>query len=1656
MDHKTPHAMEHSSGHSAEHGGPDALAAMLYSMDGSMLQDIAGPDSKVVVAVQSGAWSDPATWKHGVVPGDDALVRIPDGVDVTYDVAKGSPFEASLFSVWVEGSFRFAADQSTYMEVDTILAGHGSVLEIGTSENRIDGGHEAEIVIRDDTAAVDERAWDPQQLSKGIVAAGRVEIAGADTVAHVSLVSGAEAGDTTLLLAEVPEGWLVGDKLVLQGTSYDPEGSDSDNSRFHDEELTITGFEEQSNGQIEVTFENLNTGGNSLRFDHVLPDGQVFDTGELGIHLANLSRSVTIRSEGGDATMPDAGGDVHDRGHVMLMHTDDVTIRDAAFLDLGRSDKTLLADDDLNVKGRYSLHIHRGGAEDVTGQPAIIEGVAVEGSPGWGIAHHQSHLNILDSVVYDTVGSGIAAEAGDEIGIWRGNLVVKTTGDGISMSVDGINANGVPLWSGNAINDKVVDSGEAIDDRVSNFDFGYSGEAYWLQGAGRIQMIDNVAASSVIGVAWFADSANLVEKDGETVAVGNLRQRTEEGEIVETEIYRDLIGLGYSDEDRIAVASLPPGDVTGLEISNSGTGAFFWDVMREIDGIEGFYDQAAPSGPGVVHGTSASIDDLTIWGAFRQGIVLHETNQIAFGDTLVVGTPGQPVFYDPGDSRTATGLAINVTPGTRGVTFENLRQEGFGGTDDGLGVFVSRENEALSNRFADVSDQIDALVTNGAGRDAITHSRVDEGISHIVSRDGYVSGTDADDDLDLRGLAGWGVDEVSLGSGDDVVRGFVSQSNAIRGGEGNDIIFGGREDDYLTGDGIGRDGEPGNDIIFGGDGNDVIIGGGGEDFLVGGAGNDIFSTALGNDWYSVIDGGSGFDALIGNLYWVGLSQFDAPAMSVEFFGIHSNGHLESRVIVGDDQANVLDFRGGMFSDFQENPIEGRGGDDAIFGTDSRERIHGEDGDDLLSGQGGDDDLDGGKGIDRIYGGSGDDRVFGGIDAGDLLRGGSGDDSVVVGLRGGDTVEYAYGDGHDLLVNAVGRDARTTLLIEAEAVPDDGLQTESTDDGLLLSLREGSILIEGARSLDELDVRITDHLSEEPEEVASPALADIPFLIRRELTEGEGKDFLDFGANSGTRILDIQGTDRSEYFHEIAEGATVRGGGGNDNFEELKGNVRIFGDDGHDNITYRGDALMGNVFGGAGIDALSSKEYDGFSRAATEIEILRGDVNGNDEGNFLDLRGVNLLHRGIEDAAMSAVNSPTINGRGGNDSIIGNRNANEILGEDGDDRIYGMDGDDSLSGGHGNDQLRGGAGFDHIATGTGYDTVEVESGSDVTFITDFSLRQDKILIDDRLATDFADLEIKYVPTTDGRLAVIALDDGSTVVFSGDAAAPGALESRHFEFGPIAELDEAGYVEDPDEAYIFDLMMSENDLLGRPDYGYDPDLVSYEPSPVDDGKVPADGSQPTPEPQPQEPEVSPDEPVAPDQSPDDNADEELAAQKLLFVELLDVSKLTHAAVIDHAQAFAVNEGTIAFDFMIEEVSGKYDVLFSKDAHGYGEGGHLSAYVTDDRSVVVRYQTESDSHELIAENAFEFGQQHSFAFSFGDDGARLYIDNQLASEDEALTQGLGQNTEALVIGASGWSYRGEGNLDLEKGITGEIRDFALWDMQTEEEEEEFLLPF
>jgi hypothetical protein len=460
-----------------------------------VLNNLIPSNTATHTAVQTGDWFNPTTWDVGTVPGDAAIVFIPANYTVNY-VGQSS---SHIFAIRVDGVFnctqptagvtttltfdtfvstmmsfvKFTANTSTDGDIDVTItpfdieshkngtSGYSQVWNTAAQNHFSDGANHYEVtyntaskyrykshalaiadnsanatavtensrtLIDDGAGILGRTAWDSTQLSIGFITMGQVEILGKEKLNMAKLSADADKDQSIIELAEVPTGWEVGDDIIV--------------TRGGNKNATNNGEDQKV---IQSIVGTTITTTSTLNKNH---KGRAAD--DLHCYVGNLTRNITFKS--GDVS------DVYHRAHSMhMMNPTNVQITNAAFIDMGRTDKSRLTDDftwdswnetdifrsfssplgqevailklmpaqDItNIRGRYSIHLHRLGVAYET-DTAYVTGNVVWGNPGWGITHHHSTAVISENVIYDVVGAGLVTESGGEMGLWDDNLVVN-------------------------------------------------------------------------------------------------------------------------------------------------------------------------------------------------------------------------------------------------------------------------------------------------------------------------------------------------------------------------------------------------------------------------------------------------------------------------------------------------------------------------------------------------------------------------------------------------------------------------------------------------------------------------------------------------------------------------------------------------------------------------------------------------------------------------------------------------------------------------------------------------------------------------------------------------------------------------------------------------------------------------------------------------------------------------------------------------------------------------------------------------------------------------------------------------------------------------------------------------------------------------------
>ncbi len=561
--------------------------------------------------------------------------------------------------------------------------------------------------------------------------------------------------------------------------------------------------------------------------------------------------------------------------------------------------------------------------------------------------------------------------------------------------------------------------------------------------------------------------------------------------------------------------------------------------------------------------------------------------------------------------------------------------------------------------------------------------------------------------------------------------------NRIHSRGGNDWVYAGNGDDYVTG-------SYGNDWLFGGADDDRVYGGNDDDRIYGGSGDDILDGGRGADriyggsdvdtvrYYSSNGGvtvdltagtASGGDATgdylssienVTGSYWYADELKGTDGDNV-LDGLRGDdvfhGTRGSDTIIGGIGADTLDYSGltrRVEVDLAEGAVEKSDGTDTVsgietvIGTNSFDRFHGSAGSDTFRGLDGSDTFYGSGGADNFYGGAGTDTV----------NYWSSNEAVSVNLdEGSGSGGDADGDRYFSIANVQGSAYGDTL------EGDDGanhLQGGSGDD--LLVGEVGNDSLSGGSGSDTLiggigdDILIGDGLSNFVADTLiggegfDTVVYDSGFStdgITVDLAAGTASDGDTLSGIEGVNIVannwSVSGDDVDNRFEVYGVGNTFEGRGGDDVF--VAKSYVSFG------------AQTGNDFdGGAGTDTVDYSHSGSFYVSGLGIEIDLDDGTAEELG----------YPQALEDELTSIEN---VVGSNRADRIFGDDGANDLDGAMGDDLINGRDGDDTLTGGWGDDVFV----FDHR-----------DSGED-DIITDFTIGDDRIDLDNTEVSNFADLQ-----------------------------------------------------------------------------------------------------------------------------------------------------------------------------------------------------------------------------------------------------------------------------------------------------------------------------
>lgn len=158
---------------------------------------------------------------------------------------------------------------------------------------------------------------------------------------------------------------------------------------------------------------------------------------------------------------------------------------------------------------------------------------------------------------------------------------------------------------------------------------------------------------------------------------------------------------------------------------------------------------------------------------------------------------------------------------------------------------------------------------------------------------------------------------------------------------------------------------------------------------------------------------------------------------------------------------------------------------------------------------------------------------------------------------------------------------------------------------------------------------------------------------------------------------------------------------------------------------------------------------------------------------------------------------------------------------------------------------------------------------------------------------------------------------------------------------------------------------------------------------------------------------------------------------------VRSAKNAMVFEHQDSLALSSGTIALSFSVDEFDGSM-FLFTKDASGQDVPGHMAAYVEEDGTLKIRFQTTESSYYYSAEGAIERGKEYDLAVTFGNDGVEVYLNGVRVAYNEDITHDWSENQEYLIVGGNGWNNTPGTADSVGSYFNGTISDFAIFDEQ------------
>jgi hypothetical protein len=358
------------------------------------------------VAVQSGPWSDPATWGGSLPTDPEADVTIQAGTTVVLDT------HVECGELRVAGRLSVAPADLSLTCDSLIVMGMDAEFEAGTDSNRFT--HRFLLTLKGERTEEFHLAGHSHSMgARGLLAlmGGTISMHGADRVEWTRLGASAAAGATSITMAE-PVDWRPGETVVIAPT------------RTNWNEGEKKGIADVSaDGRTVFLTSTLAFPHSGVVKTYTRPtDGKTW-TADLRAEVGLLTRNITIQGAA-DTVAP--GGVNHGFGAHVMIHGPMTMGGMAHPSGIGRfKGVEITRAGQKSLLGRYPFHWHLC-LDQGAGQ--YFSDSSIHGSFNRAITiHGTDHATVENNFCYDHLGHGLFLEDGAErFNVIRRNVLLLT------------------------------------------------------------------------------------------------------------------------------------------------------------------------------------------------------------------------------------------------------------------------------------------------------------------------------------------------------------------------------------------------------------------------------------------------------------------------------------------------------------------------------------------------------------------------------------------------------------------------------------------------------------------------------------------------------------------------------------------------------------------------------------------------------------------------------------------------------------------------------------------------------------------------------------------------------------------------------------------------------------------------------------------------------------------------------------------------------------------------------------------------------------------------------------------------------------------------------------------------------------------------------